>query len=250
MIDFILKYWLHGIAFIGGIFVKYLFELYCSKIAKIPYEINKSFLGASGQDAYFGKVQVLYNDYPVTNLYLCTINLVNSTNKDFKDLKITVWSEIDSVILVANAQKLGTVNVLKLTDEHLKQILNKNNDNAGWVWSRRVYDIPVLNRDDRLTFSCLVTNPQGKEPHIYLDCEHQGVKLNANFAKPNYFLGERSDLSTLWGWIICILLLIAVLKFISSPAWVGVIAFLLGTLCMLPGIFVLKIHKLVKKLFR
>lgn len=47
----------------AGLITKHIFDLYQNKISRLQYSINKSFLGASGQDNYFGKVQVLYVDY-------------------------------------------------------------------------------------------------------------------------------------------------------------------------------------------
>ena len=119
--DRIVNYIWPAVTFIAGLFAKHLFDLYKNKIARLQYSINKSFLGASGQDNYFGKVQVLHNDRPVHNLYLCNITLVNTSNKDFKDIEITVWCDTESLILVSSAYKSNTINPLLLTEKYIQE---------------------------------------------------------------------------------------------------------------------------------
>lgn len=237
-----------GIAFILGLLVKYYFDLYRNKISKLQYIVTKAFLGASGADAFFGKVQVLYNNQPVQNLYLCNINLINTSNKDFKDVEITVWCDLDSIILVSNAQKLNTIKPLQFTSQYWEEY--KNNNNKNLISTRREYNIPILNRDDSVIFSCLVTNIKTAEPQIYLDCNHQGLKIVPNFIPPRLIWGEHQDIAILWGIIISTLLIIPVFYFIQSKIISIIIVFILGVFSIVPGIIILKLIKKAKSLFR
>ncbi len=246
----LMRYIIPGATFILGLLVRYYFDLFKNKIAKLRYEINKSFLGASGHDYYFGKVQVLYNDRPVQNLYLCTINLVNSSNKDFKDVEITVWCDVDSIILVSNAQKYGSIEPLKFTSQYLQQCQNVTERNKTLVWTRRIYHIPVLNRDDNITFSCLVTNSKGREPGVFLNCDQQGLKIEPTFVKPQLFWGERQDISALWGLIICALFIAPVVYFTPSKILVAIMVFIMGAFCIIPGVLIVKLSRKIKSLLR
>ena len=230
--------------------VKHYFFLFKNKIPKLRYSINKSLLGVSGYYNYLGKVQVLYNNTPVENLYICHINLVNTSHKDFKDIQITVWSELDSMILVANAQKFETINPLRLTEQYIQEAQKITSANEKLIWSRRPYFIPVLNRDDNITFSCLVKNEKGKEPNIYLDCDHPGLKMEANFIQPQLFWGENQSISALWGLVISAVLVIPVLYSIQSKIIAAIIVFILGAFCLIPGVLFVKLMKKLQKIIR
>ena len=73
-----------SIGFLLGLVTKYIFDIYTKKISKVRYSINKSFLGISGEDNRFGKVQIIYNDnIPVKNLYLTWVRH-KKINKEIK----------------------------------------------------------------------------------------------------------------------------------------------------------------------
>lgn len=239
-----------ALTFVAGLIVQHLFELYTNKIARLRYSISKSFLGASGNDNYFGKVQVLYNDHPVENLFLCKLYLVNTTNRDFKNIEITLWCDLDSIILISSANKTGTINTLFLTAEYIKECQNITKDNEKLVWSRRPYVIPVLNRDDSVIFSCLVTNRKKTEPGIFLNCEHPGLKIEANFIQPELFWGENKNLGAFYGLFITAIASIFIVHYLQSKAVIALVVFLLGAFCLIPGVVALKMVKKLKKLLR
>jgi len=239
-----------ALAFVAGLVTKHLFDLYRNKISKLQYSISKSFLGASGHDNYFGNVQILYNNNPVQNLFLCTITLVNTSNKDFNNLEITVWSEVDSLILVSHANKSNSINPLSLTQSYIQECQNITDQNVKLVWSRRPYLIPVLNRDDSVTFSCLVTNPNKTEPNIYLNCEHSGLKIEPTFVKPQLFWGENQGIAALYGLFVTAIGSIFIANCIESKAIVTLIVFLMAAFLLIPGVITLKIVKRIRKMIR
>lgn len=238
------------IAFVAGLITKHIFDLYQNKISRLQYSINKSFLGASGQDNYFGKVQVLYNDKPVKNLFLCNLTLVNTSNRDFKDIEVTVWCDVDSIILVSSAYKSGTINPLLLTEKYIQECQNVTEQNMRLVWSRRPYSIPVLNRDDSIVFSCLVTSPVKSEPAIFLNCDHPGLKIEANFIQPQLFWGENQSTAALYGLLVTAIASVFVAHYLQSKAIVALIIFLLAAFLLIPGVITLKIAKKIRKVIR
>lgn len=246
----IAKFLIPAGTFILGLLAKYYFDLFKNKIPKLRYTIDKFFLGASGQDNLYGNVQVLYNEEPVQNLHLCTMNLVNSSNKDFKNVEITVWCDVQSLILVSHAQKSNTIAPLQWTSGYAQEFENRNEYNVSIVWTKRVYDVPVLNRDDSITLSCLVTNTRGVEPQIYLSCDHPGLKIKPCFVQPQLFWRERQDAGALWGLVIGGFMLIPITLLIESKILVGIISLLLGAFCLLPGILLLKLNRIIRNWFR
>ncbi len=249
--DLLNKYLWPAIGFILGLFTKHIFDLYKNKISKIQYSINKSFLGVSGEDNRFGKVQIIYNDnIPVKNLFLCNITLVNTSNRDFKDVEFTVWCDVGSLILISHGHKTDSINPLNLTQKFLIDFQNNLQTNPNIVMTRRPYTVPVLNRDSSITFSCLVTNTNGQEPNIYLACEHEGLKLVPNFAKPPLFWGENQTVGAWYGLIICAFVAWIISSYIESKLLLIGAVYFMGALCLIPGILVLKISKIIKKIFR
>jgi len=246
----IINYIVPGITFILGLITKHYFDLFKNKLPRLQYSINKAILGSSGHDNYFGEVKVLYNDHLVENLYLCNINLVNTSNKDFSNLVITVWSDLGSIILNSYALKSNSINPLKVTEDYIKESKNITTSNSTLIWSRRPYNVPVLNRDDRINFSCLVTNTKRTEPNIYLACEYTGLKLEANFIQPQLFWGENQKLSALWGLAITAFLTIPVIYFIQSKIIIAIFVFILGAFCLIPGVLFLKLLKQFNKIIR
>jgi len=245
------SYILPAATFVLGLITKHLFDLYRNKISKIQYSINKSFLGVSGEDNRFGKVQVIYNDnIPVQNLYLCNIVLVNTSNRDFNDIEFTVWCDTDSLILISHAHKTNSINPINLTQQFVDQFTSQLQVNPNLVMTRRPYVVSVLNRDDSLTFSCLVTNNKGQVPNIYLDCEHEGLKLVPNFIQPQLFWGENQAVAAWCGLIICAIFAALLSCFITTKWLLIPTVYLLGALCLIPGVIILKVCKRIRKLLR
>lgn len=244
-----LNIWSAGI-FIAGLIVQHLFELYFNRVAKLRYSISKSFLGASANDNIFGKVQVLYNDKPVENLFLYKLNLVNTTNKDFKDIEITLWCDLNSTILVSGANKSDTINTLFLTDECVAELQNSTKADDKLVRSRRTYAIPVLNRDDNVIFSCIVTNENKANPGVYLNCEYYGLKIEPSFIQPEMFWGENKNLGVFYGFFISAVASIFITYHFQSKVIISLFVFLLGSLCLIPGIIVLKLGRKIRKILR
>jgi hypothetical protein len=182
-----------------------------------------------------------------------TLALFNTTNTDFENIQIVIWCDLDSEILRSFARNESSINVFKLTEEYLEKSSNieaVSPESAVLIHTRRPYDIQVLNRDDRVKFSCLVTNNKGKEPHISLDCEQAGLKLEENYVRSLTFWGENQSTGAICGIIISALLMIPTFYFISSKLIVSIVAFVLGVCCLFPGVLFLKILKKVRKAMR
>ncbi len=245
------KYIFYAITFIMGLVVKHYYDLYRNKIQIIKYTISKVFAGASEDSKIFGKVQVLHNDIPVENLYLCKIDFINTTNKDFKDLKIDVWCDLDSEILTCSALKKGSIHVFKPTKEYMEECRNITTGNSAALnRSRRPYDIPVLNRNDEVYFSCLVSSKKGVDPLISLACEHAGLKFEAIDVLPSMVWGENRTHGVIYGIIISAILMIPTLYFISPKIIATIVAFILGIFCLIPGILFLKLLRKIRKSMR
>jgi hypothetical protein len=170
--------------------------------------------------------------------------LTNISNKDFKDLEIILYTDTDSIIWLDNTQKSETENYAQITDNYLKKFKKITRHS-----NVRTYNIPVLTRNNNITFSCCITHLKGRKPDVILGFEHKGLKLIPKLVKPEYIFGERKDLCARVGFIISVFLMIPVIKYISSPSLVRIIEGLLGALYVYFGILALKMYKFVRKYF-
>ncbi|MBT6041783.1 hypothetical protein HOH15_07685 [Candidatus Woesearchaeota archaeon] len=248
------KYVFFIITFIVGIIFKHYYDQVKNKVQKINYSVYKTFLGATANDSLLGKVEILYNNKPVGNLYLCEIKLVNISNKDFENIKITVWCDVESVIFSAHSAKESTINTLKLTEEYVEECRKYNLDGIdnvpNHIKTRLPYIIPILNRDENVNFTCLVSNEKGEEPYVHLNCERAGLKLEENIKNPRIFWGENERHSAIYGIIICATLMIPTLYFIDSKIFASIIIFILGIFCIAPGAIFLKLLNKIKQAIR
>ena len=157
---------------------------------------------------------------------------------------------MNSFLLVSHAAKSECIEPLKFTSSYLDECKHINEDNRHLVWGKRSYNIPVLNRDNSVNFSCLVTNLKKQKPGIYLSCDHHGLKVEADFIQPRLFWGERQDIGALWGLFLSGILIIPIIVYINSKIFVGVSSFFLGAFCLIPGVLFLKISKKIRNCFR
>jgi hypothetical protein len=250
LLETIQPYVIPTVAFLIGLAVKHAYDLWRTKISRLRYSIHKSFLGASEDDQLFGSVQVLYNSHPVHNLYMVKIMMRNSSNQDFERLEMLLWCDTGSLILMSHALKQGSVEPIPFSDDYQKEFEGITDQNANRVMSRRKYSIRVLNRDDVVEFSCLLTNRQRAEPNLYLECERTGLKLEPTFFLPPQFLGENQPAAALTGTLVTAACLIPIIIFIQSPTYVAIISWLAGVLCLLPGVVVFKLARIFRKFIR
>ena len=88
------------------------------------------------------------------------------------------------------------------------------------------------------------------QPSIYLDCDHPGLKVEANFIQPEIFWGENKNLGVLYGLFITAIVSMFVVYYLQKKVVIAVIVFLLGAFCLLPGVIALKILNKIRKFIR
>ena len=177
------------------------------------------------------------------------IEVINSSRKDFSDVEIKIWCDMDSIILVSYGTKKGTVTPLDFTSEYKELESNISKEKKRKFFQTRCYFVPVLNRNDVLEFSCLTTNLKNNEPSLFIDCEHKGLKMENKLLPPLIFWNEPQHLCAIWGLIISGILIIPIFYFLESKIAIGIISFLLGSLLILPGAIFLKLIKKIRKIF-
>ena len=81
----------------GGVVTLLLFRI-AKKRGKFSYFVHHNRIAMSADDLVFGNVQVTWNQEPVANLFLSTVELKNDSLKDFEDVVVKVFTN-DTTLL-------------------------------------------------------------------------------------------------------------------------------------------------------
>jgi hypothetical protein len=139
---------------------------------------------------------------------------------------------------------------LLLTEKYIKEATKTNSEDLSVISTRRPYLIPVLNRGEKVSVSCLVKNDKGEMPYLYINGEHSGLKFIGISKVKNVIWGVDQTNSTLLGLIVSIFFLIPIFYFGQSKIFIILLTFISGVFCIVPGILILKFYKIVLKNIR
>ena len=142
--------------------------------------------------------------------------------------------------------KKGSISELEFTENYKNALSNLNESNIREIYSMREYKIPVLNRGDTLEFACLTTSTDSQQPTLWIDCEHEGLKMKFKTLPPNYIWNEPQPSCALCGLLSAIIVIPLIMTYVSSVTWVAVWSFLYGAFLILPGVIIYKMYKKIK----
>lgn len=235
------------ITFVFGAVVTHLWDKVRKRIVWLKYTVLHHALGASAQDAKFGSVKLLYNDTPVVNLFMSTIMISNENSSDLSNIDLNIVCDQESLILISHGRNMASSNELQLTANYASLLSNAKQENLGYLFTRRDYKIPVLNRGDKIEFALVTTNPKGKQPYLTVNCDHAGVKMR-QVPKFQELFGEPLPHSALIGAIIAVTLCLPAVCFIESKAVLVGACVGFGLFASLLGVLAIKVWKFLWKL--
>lgn len=196
---------------VSGMFLKHLWDRFKNRIAKLEYEVFHNYLGATESNPYFGTVQILYNDNPVTNLFMSKVVIENTNQKDLGEFELNIGANVDSLIIVSHGNKAGSVKPLEFTEKYMQLLA----DNSPNLLLSRDYLIPCLNRGEKVEISMLITNTKGLRPFVTVSCEVAGVKLKESKYHPKIF-GEPQRASSILGCLLVVIAAFPMAKYIEN----------------------------------
>lgn len=237
------------LTFIIGIIIKHLWDRFIRRTTIINYTTSYHYLGSSTEDPLFGSVKVLYNGSDVKNLYNVFITLSNESSRDLTELEINMNCDLQSAILISYASKKDSLKQLDFTESYSKILQSDDPSTISLKFHKRDYIIPVLNRGQQIDILLLATNFEGNMPKISVGCDHEGVKMRMKKLPPQLLFGESVRLSALIGLIFALILcyLVSISSItLTLATWLG---FLIGAFASLIGWLVIKLYRLIRKVF-
>lgn len=235
------------IGFILGVFFMHIWGKFKNRITLLKYTVWHGYLGASVDDPRFGSLKLLYNNEPIKNLYMSTVLLRNESNRDLSNIELNIVCDPNSAILVSYGWNEASVNELVFTDKYVDTLLKQNPEDMKSMFGKRDYKLPVLNREDKIRISLLITNFKGMQPFITVGCDYPGIKMKYVQEYRKLF-GEPETHSALLGALVALLLCIPIIFFINNKTIAVLLAAFIGLFASLLGVLIRKFYKLIVKI--
>lgn len=227
-----------------GVTLTLITQRILGKRGLFTYFVRHTQVGVSSDDRIFGTVRVTWNDNPVGNLYSSTVELRNDSLKDYDNVTVRVFTN-DTKLLTERTEIVGTTHNLSWTDEFSERLAVRTgtiptSDQQSLVAAQRDYVIPTMNRGQVVRLSFLNAASSDKQPSLWLDILHKGVKLKFR-VPPKEFLGIPQPAAVVVGAAIgCIFLGLVI--WLVNTVWIAALLCLLyGLLVMLPGALAIKL---------
>jgi len=232
-----------------GAIVALLTQRILGKRGLLTYFVWHNQIGVSADDAVFGMVRVTWNGNPVANLYSSTIELRNESLKDYENVSVRVFTA-DTFLLTERSEILDTTQVLGWTDEFSRSLSvlpgsEPTLAQRNLFGSRRDYLVPTMNRGQVVRLTFLNAPTLGKQPSLWLDILHKGVKIRFRIAQ-NQFLGVSQPAAVLVGTAVGVVFMVIVVGLVHTVWLASILCLLYGLLVVVPGALSIKIWRWVR----
>lgn len=235
---------------LGGALATIVVQCILNKRGLFIYSVLHNRVGMSAEDVIFGSVKVTWNDEPIANLYISTIELRNESLRDFQDVHVRVWSTTTS-LLTERTEILGTTHFLSWTPEFAKKLEVPHGGNASpsqlnLYYGERDYSVPTMNRGQVIRLTFLNAAKTVDIPNIWVDVLHPGVRLKYRVVHQQ-FLGVPQPGAALTGTLLGIIIVVPVIVTTVNTPWIiSTLSFVYGVTVLLPGVLILKLWQWAK----
>lgn len=221
-----------------GATITLIFTKFSAKTGTLRYFVTSNKVGISADDQIFGSIRLTWQSHEVRNLYLCTIQVENTSSRDYENIQFKVYSGQETMLLNQRTEVVDTPYIIPWEENYQNRIHVPDGQKATQEQRdeynhNREYSLSVLNRGQTLRLSYLCTNPNNdNEPGIYISTPSKGVRLKRQ--KLPYLV-----LNPIFGVPIPVAivraLIISVLVVIGTGLWVENI-WLAASICMFIGL--------------
>jgi hypothetical protein len=234
---------------IGGIAIAIITQYLLNKRGIFSYYVFHNRVGLSTEDAIYGSVKVTWNGNPVAHLYLSTIELINESVKDYESVSVRIYSN-DTLLLTQRTEVVGTTHFLDFTEEYKNKIAVKEGFKPSDIQfnlfqRQRDFFVPTLNRGQKLIFQFLNAAISEKQPNIWVDVLHKGIKCKFRIAR-NMAFGVPQPDAALIGTIVGFIAVVLVAIFVPNLPIAAILSFIIGVLVLIPGAFTIKILRKIR----
>lgn len=235
-----------------GIITTVAGQKWLSRRALFIYSVSHQQLGASTEDTIYGSVKITWNEIPVSNLYLSSVELINQSAQDFEAVIVRIFT-INTRLLTQKNEVVGTTRILDFTDEYKEKIAvvkgsQPTEFQIDLYRHQRDYIVSTMNRRQIVRFYFLNTAETGTQPEIWLEVLHKGV--NCKFKNVyNQYLGVERPMGALVGALMGLLIVGLIMFYVGSSSFIALISYFIGLFVLLPGAYTVKVYRKLRDWF-
>ena len=233
-----------GTAF--GSVVTLIIRYFLNRRGLFIYTVEHLHIGISASDPTLGTTTVNWNGRPVDKLFTSTVQLKNSSLKDYSDVDVCVFSN-NTTLLTEITSIAGTTKSLHWTDTYsgLVSSIDDEAHRIDLITSRREYNIPTMNRGQVVRFTILNEPKSDQPPELWLEILHQGVRVKFKVIQPE-ILGVPRPLAVIVGLVFSAVFLGAVVIFINEVWLAAALCLAFGLIVVVPGAYAIKVGRWVR----
>ena len=240
------------IAAVLGAVLTVIIQRLLNKRGLFTYFVWHTRIGVSADDAVFGSVRVTWNDNLVANLYSSSVELRNESLNDYENVIVRVFTS-DTVLLTERTEIVGTTHILEWKEAFARRLSvpagsQPTADQMNIYTSQREYLIPTFNRGQLVRFSFFNAAKTEKQPSLWLDIVHKGVKIKFRVAH-NKFMGVPQPSAAIVGSLLGLVLLGVVIAFVDTVWVAALFSFIYGLLVLVPGALSIKFWRWLRDYF-
>ena len=230
----------------AGIVTAWLTQRILHKRGVFRYFVNHIRIGISTEDEIFGNVQVTWNNEPIRNLYLSTVEMKNESLNDYDNVTVKTYTN-NTDLLTEQTQILNTPEIIHWTDKYKESITVKPGEEISdakrnLYFGQREYNIPIFNRGQSVRITYLNSARHDEVPSIWLSVQKKGVKVK--FSVPqNEILGVPQPHAAFAGVLIGLIGIFPLIIFVTNSWIIGFSAFIYGLIAQVPGAYSIKLIK-------
>lgn len=234
---------LSTVAFVGGIVAAILTHQFLNRRSLFTYFVFHQRIGVSATDEIFGSVRVTFNDNPVNNLFLSTVELINQSLTDFENVDVTIYTG-DTRLLSHRTELANTPLAIAYAPDFIDSLVvpaGQEPTAAQFALynGQRRFRISTLNRNQKAVFHFINASESSDAPKLFVDVTKKGIKLKYAIAQPQFW-GVGRHRAAIAGLLLG-LVLIAVLIAQVEVVWIAsVIAFIYGLSVVVPGALIIR----------
>ena len=213
------------------------------KRSVFTYLVRHDRVGMSTDDPTYGSVRVTWNDNPVTDLFLSTLEIKNDSMRDYEAVSVIIYST-DTTLLTEAAVFADSVKPIGYSEEFKESIAvpvggTPTPDQYQIYRARREFVVSAWNRGQSARFTILnvVHAPGG--PTIWAEVPHKGIVCKFRSPRVEIF-GVQRWKAVVAGTIVGLAGVGVVADMLPSRLTVGLASFVIGWLVLLPGVGVVR----------
>ena len=244
------------VSLVVGILLNQLITALRSKTNVLGYITYFNRIGLSVDDQIFGSIRLNWEGHELRNLYSYSFEIENLTSQDFENFNFEVITGNETILLNQKTEIVDTPYIVRWSPKFEAEMAVLPGQTATEAQietyhRRREYQVPVLNRGQRLLLTFLCTRPNDDEdPFLGASTLAKGLRLK-RLKNPYVLLkpvfGVPIPTAIARAFVVALLVVGLCSAFIHQPWLASIISMAVGLTAQLLGAALYKIERLLKR---